>query len=126
MAAATATGTRSQGAALTPEEIFLRKRAKVLLTKGDGKTPACAVRDKVDLASDTTVCVPVILDLVARQAVWADIAIRNRNWINNSLRNEDNLARVGRALTALSRPNLYDLFAMHAEARGQLVEDRSQ
>ena len=30
---------------------------------------------------------------------------------------------VGKALTNLVKPNLYDLFRLHIEARGELVQD---
>src|SRR5205085_64329 len=85
---------------------------------------ARTVRDKIDLASNTTVSIPAILDLAERQLVWADVALTSRGWINNAYRNRDNVARLGRAVTSLNRPNLYDLFSMHAEARGRWVSDR--
>ena len=38
---------------------------------------ARTVQDKIDLASDTTVSIPVIIDLEERQVVWADVALRS-------------------------------------------------
>ena len=35
------------------------------------------------MASDTTVCIPLIVDLADRQVVWADIALTSRGAINN-------------------------------------------
>src|SRR5262249_8751816 len=80
---------------------------------------ARTVRDKIDLASDTTVSLPVIIDLEQFQVIWADVALRSSRWINNVQANGDNLARLARAMANLDRPNLYDLFLMHAEARGE-------
>lgn len=82
---------------------------------------ARTVRDRVDVASDTTVCIPVVVDLAERQVVWADVALTSRGMINNVRRNSDNLARIGKAVCGLVKPTLYDLFAMHAEARGTLA-----
>ena len=80
---------------------------------------ARTVQDKIDLASDTTVSIPVIIDLEERRVVWADVALRSPGWINNVHANRDNIARLARAIVGLDRPNLYDLFLMHAEARGE-------
>jgi hypothetical protein len=82
---------------------------------------ARTVRDKIDLASDTTVSIPVIMELEERRVVWADVALRSSGWINNVHANRDNIARLARAIVGLDRPNLYDLFRMHAEARGESV-----
>ena len=84
---------------------------------------ARTVRDKIDLASDTTVSLPVIIDLEKSQVIWADVALRSSGWINNVQTNGDNIARLARAMAELNRPNLHDLFLMHAEARGEPVHD---
>ncbi len=82
---------------------------------------ARTVRDRIDVASDTTVCIPLIVDLADRQVVWADIALKSRSPINNVRRNGDSLTKMGKAVCGLVKPTLYDLFAMHAEARGVVV-----
>ena len=81
---------------------------------------ARTVRDRIDLASDTTASVPVVLDLGERRVIWADVALRSAGWVNNVHANRDNIARLARSVVGLDRPNLYDLFLMHAEARGTL------
>jgi hypothetical protein len=80
---------------------------------------ARTVQDKVDIASNTTASVPVIMDLEEGRVVWADVALRSSGWVNNVHANRDNLARLARAIVCLDRPNLYELFLMHAEARGE-------
>ena len=80
---------------------------------------ARTVQDRIDLASDTTVSIPLVIDLEERRVVWADVALRSAGWVNNVHANRDNLARLARAVVGLDRPNLYDLFLMHAEARGK-------
>lgn len=79
---------------------------------------ARTVRDKIDIAGDSTVNIPLIIDLQERQVVWADIALKSRGPINNSRKNGESLVLMGKAVTGLVKPTLYDLFDMHAEARG--------
>jgi hypothetical protein len=79
------------------------------------------VQDKIDIAGDTTVNIPLIVDLEQRQVIWADIALKSRGAINNGWQNRDNMARMGRALATLRKPTLYDLFEMHAEGRATAV-----
>jgi hypothetical protein len=80
---------------------------------------ARTVWKKIDPAGDTTVSIPVVIDLEARQVVWADAALHSAGWINYVQANRDNTGRLARAIAGLDRPNLYDLFLMHAEARGE-------
>src|SRR5262249_48970159 len=76
------------------------------------------VHDKIDIAGDTTVNIPLFIDLHERQVVWADIALTNRSAINNTRKNGESLVLMGKAVTGLVKPTLYDLFDMHSEARG--------
>ena len=76
------------------------------------------VQNKIDIAGDTTVNIPLFIDLQERQVVWADIALKSRGPINNSRKNGESLVLMGKAVTGLVKPTLYDLFDMHAEARG--------
>lgn len=75
------------------------------------------VQDKIDIAGDTTVNIPLFIDLQERQVVWSDIALRSSSPINNSRENGESLVLMGKAVTGLVKPTLYDLFDMHAEAR---------
>jgi len=88
---------------------------------------ARTVVDRFDLSGDTRIALPVIFDIEKRQALWTDLALsRNPSWVNNV---DGNLAGINYALAAmveLSRPNLYDLLALHAEARGRLVRDPAE
>lgn len=76
------------------------------------------VEDKIDIAGDTTVNIPLFIDLQQRQVIWADIALKSRSAINNSRKNGESLVLMGKAVAGLVKPTLYDLFDMHAEARG--------
>ena len=77
------------------------------------------VQQKIDVAANTRICIPVILDLVARQVIWADLALRrNPRWFNNVEGNQKGMLLMGQALTSLVKPDLYELFTLHAAARG--------
>ena len=83
---------------------------------------AKTVVDKVDLASDTTMVIPVILDVKNREVIWTDMAVGNGRRRNTLHGNLDATAFACRAVANLNKPNLYDLFSMHVEARGTLVD----
>jgi len=81
------------------------------------------VKDKLDLTADTRVCIPVILDLHERQLIWTDIALKsNPRWRNNFEANQRGVSIMGKAMTNLRKTNLYDLFKLHAIARGNLTK----
>ena len=80
------------------------------------------VQNKIDVAADTRICIPLILDLVERQIIWTDLALtRNPAWYNNIEGNQKGMTLMGKALTNLVKPNLYQLFHIHAIARGSLT-----
>ena len=77
------------------------------------------VQQKIDVAANTRICIPVILDLVAQQVIWADLALRrNPRWFTNVEGNQKGMLLMGQALTTLIKPDLYELFTLHAAARG--------
>jgi hypothetical protein len=85
------------------------------------------VQDRVDLTADTTIGLPVILDLVERKVVWIDLALRrNPGWWNNVEGNHGGMTLMGRAMTTMTKPDLYELFSLHAQARGTLVNEAAQ
>lgn len=81
------------------------------------------VVDRLDLASDARICVPVILDMVDRVLIWCDVGLRAHPlWHNDFEANKSSVQHLGRALTTLDKPTLHDLLTLHAEARGERVE----
>lgn len=77
------------------------------------------VQQKIDVAANTRICIPVVLDLVARQVIWADLALRrNPRWYTNVEGNQKGMLLMGQAMTTLVKPDLYELFTLHAAARG--------
>ena len=85
------------------------------------------VQDKIDLAADTQICIPVILDLQERKVIWTDLALtRYPDFENNVEANQTGMIAMGKAMTSLVKPNLHDLFRLHAEARGTIVEQLTE
>lgn len=94
---------------------------------------AKTVSNKIDLASDTRISVPVILDLQEREVIWCDLALTYdftndlgysfRYRANNVENNINPIILMGKAMTSLKKPNLYDLFMLHGLARGEIVEE---
>ncbi|MCB9528616.1 MAG: TerD family protein [Myxococcales bacterium] len=82
------------------------------------------VVDRVDLASEARICLPIILDVVDRVVVWTDVGLRSHPKWNITLEaNHSGVQHLGRAMTTLCKPTLRDLFTLHAEARGERVDD---
>ncbi|MGF9699369.1 TerD family protein [Paenibacillus sp. MABNR03] len=85
------------------------------------------VANKIDITADTQIAIPVILDLVDRTVIWTDLALtRHPDYYNNVEGNEKGMVLMGKAMTGLRKPDLYDLFMLHAKARGELVDTRDQ
>lgn len=74
---------------------------------------ARTVKNKIDLASDSTACMPLIIDTHERKIVWADLAYNGRIVEKSS----DKMKLIGESIINPCKTNLYDLFSMHVEAR---------
>lgn len=85
------------------------------------------VQEKSDITADTRICIPVILDLQNREVLWTDLALRRHpRYANNVEGNQKGMVLMGRALTSLIKPTLYDLFILHGLSRGELVSSQDQ
>jgi hypothetical protein len=81
------------------------------------------VQDRLDITADTKIALPLVIDVVDEKVVWCDMALRRHpTWVNNVHRNLTGVAATLRSLVEVRRPSLYDLFALHAEARGERVD----
>jgi len=76
------------------------------------------VQDKVDIASNTRVCLPAVFDLLEEQVLWTDIALRSRPFWNNVENNLSGVSLMLRAMTGLKKTTLHRLFGLHIKARG--------
>lgn len=84
------------------------------------------VEDRIDIASDSRICIPVILDLHERVAIWADLALKKHPYyVNNVEGNLPQMALLGKSITEVIKPDLFSLFTLHARARGTLVNSET-
>lgn len=82
------------------------------------------VIDKVDVASDTRMCLPAIFDLVEHEVIWADIALSGSpRFPNNVHHNLGGVSLMLQALTQLRKTDLHTLFSLHVKARGEVVSE---
>lgn len=79
------------------------------------------VQDKVDIASNTRVCLPAVFDLVEKRVIWTDIALRGTPFWNNVANNLSGVSLMLRAMIGLKKPTLHRLFRLHIKARGSEV-----
>lgn len=84
------------------------------------------VKNKFDIASASTICLPMIADLEKREIIWTDITLKSRNVLNNVKANNRGMVLIGKALTNLIKPNLYDLFYLNGRSRGVIVENKHE
>lgn len=86
------------------------------------------VKQRMDLASATTTCIPVIFDLKERVFVWCDMALTADHVRAGfgGINVESNLPSVVvtcKAMVHVKKPNLYDLFTFNAKARGVIIDN---
>lgn len=87
------------------------------------------VEQKMDLTSQSTVCIPVIFDCVNREVIWCDMNLSLNGCHTNRGGNnvESNLSGVVAtcySMVNMSKPNLYDLIDLHIRARGLRVDNK--
>lgn len=80
------------------------------------------VENKFDLTANTRISLPLIIDLIERKVIWTDISLnRNPSTQNNVHNNLSSMCIINKSMVSLIKPNLYDLFDLHARARGNKV-----
>ncbi len=87
------------------------------------KFEARTVKNKFDLAGATSYNIPLIFDLEENRVIWCDIALTS----NSQSRVEGqsgNIVSMAQAIMAMrdDRPNLFDLFVLHAKARANSID----
>jgi hypothetical protein len=82
------------------------------------------VENKVDLAAKSRIAIPVIMDLIERKVIWCDLSLtKHPEYYNNVEGNLSATTLMGLSMTSLVKPTLYDLFQLHGEARGTIVQE---
>jgi hypothetical protein len=102
-------------------ECFAGWMARKDLGSGEPFEPRTVV-DRIDVASDTQICLPLALDLEARQVLWMDVALKEQPRWNNVHNNLVGVSLMLRAISSLVKPDLHTLFSLHGRARGELVQ----
>lgn len=102
-------------------ECFAGWMARAEPGSGEIFEPSTVV-DRVDLSAGSRICAPAVFDLVDRKIVWADLALRAREQMNTNLEsNARGLVHLARGVMQMHKPDLYELFTLHARARGTLA-----
>lgn len=82
------------------------------------------VQDKLDLSANSKIAIPAVFDLKDGQVIWADLSLTQWPfWYNTVAANLWGIQLMLKSMLNLNKPNLYDLFKMHAELRGEIVAD---
>jgi stress response protein SCP2 len=92
------------------------------------------VMQKFDLTAESLIAMPAIFDLEARELIWCDMALKKAwdisygwGWGGNNVENNvRGLTATTRTFVELKKPTLYDLFTLHAKARGKIVRTKSE
>ncbi|MGN8122158.1 TerD family protein [Pseudomonas sp. 22082] len=84
------------------------------------------VFDRIDIASDTQICLPFVMDLRERRVIWADLGLTAAPRWNNVGNNLSGISLMLRALVHTPRPDLETLFDLHVRARGERVASPQQ
>jgi len=115
-------------------ECFAGAMIRKDLNSGEIYEPKTVI-SKFDLTSETTSCVPIIFDLQEMTMIWCDMGISMDSITYNSYCGYGNnlhsqftaIQAIGKAFTDIPKPNLYDLFTLHAKARkAKIVDDKAK
>lgn len=106
-------------------ECFAGWMARADLASGEVYEPRTVV-DRIDIASDTQICLPFVMDLQERRVLWADLGLTSTPRWNNVRNNLSGVSLMLRALVHTPRPDLETLFDLHVRARGERVETPQQ
>ncbi|MBV1809883.1 TerD family protein [Pseudomonas phytophila] len=101
-------------------ECFAGWMARADLASGEVFEPR-SVFDRIDIASDTVICLPFVMDLQERRMIWADLGLTSSARWNNVQNNLSGVSLMLRALIHTPRPDLETLFDLHVRARGERV-----
>jgi hypothetical protein len=83
-----------------------------------------SVKNKSNLASDTKIAIPMIIDIIERKVIWCDLALKAQpNHRNNVHENLSSTSLMAKAMVDLRKPSLYDLFYFHALGRAEEIVD---
>lgn len=107
-------------------ECFAGWMARDKAASGEIYEPKTVV-DRVDLTADSTIAIPLIIDIVENKVIWCDLSLKSHpNFNNNVHGNLKGINLTLQSFATMNKPNLYDLLALHVKARGKLVKSPSK
>ncbi|WP_431144567.1 TerD family protein [Pseudomonas alvandae] len=106
-------------------ECFAGWMARADVASGEVFEPRSVI-DRLDIASDTQICLPFVMDLQERRVIWADLGLTSSPRWNNVQNNLSGISLMLRALVHTPRPDLETLFDLHVRARGERVASPEQ
>ena len=106
-------------------ECFAGWMARADVASGEVFEPR-SVFDRIDIASDTGICLPFVMDLQERRMIWADLGLTSSARWNNVQNNLSGVSLMLRALVHTPKPDLETLFDLHVRARGERVTSPQQ
>ncbi len=90
---------------------------------------AKTVEQKIDVRANSRNVIPVVFDLQTRKAIWTDISTSSQTYCGGN-NVESNQASIQETLEAIidskHKLSLYELFELHAKARGEIVDSQSE
>lgn len=88
---------------------------------------AKTVKNKFDLATDSTASIPLILDIETREVLWCDFSMASGRYATIESRTPEAKMKV-KALAKMSetQPNLFDLLTLHAKAAGAKIHTSAE
>lgn len=89
---------------------------------------ARTVEQKVDLRSATTFAMPAVFDLKKREAIWVDLAANVASGGSNNVesRSATIVDLMKGAIALKGKMNLYELFMINAQSRGEIVYEKEE
>lgn len=81
------------------------------------------VENKVDVTTDTRHVMPLVIDLKTREVIWLDLAGTTAagGWSSTVESTMSGIQAVAYGMVHMKKPNLYDLFQMHAVGRASEI-----
>lgn len=86
------------------------------------------VEQRLDLTAACRNMMPVVFDLEKHEVIWVDLPVSRDGYaINNVENNQANIQQKMQAIVQSdNKISLHDLFLLHAQARGEIVTDKSE
>ena len=81
------------------------------------------VKQRFDMTAESRTMFPLIIDVKEREIIWCDLSVTSgtKRGGRNVESNVNTMTVLLNAIAKWKKPNLFDLFKLHGESRGELV-----